>query len=628
MQPNYVPLVQLFGAPARYTVPLFQRPYVWEKDEQWEPLWIDIVELADRVLATANGDKVAGHFLGTVVLEQAISPTDSIARREIIDGQQRLTTLQVVLKACEHALSKVAAQAEAAGRQESGKAAKIAAKQLSILTFNAAFADEEEKFKIWPTNDDRAAFSEVMNAWTPDELQGKTTRLAEAYQFFFDSAYKWLGGGQHEERRSAALASALQKHLRLIVLDLDDTDEPQAIFETLNAQGVPLLPADLIKNWLLWEAGRQKIANTRALYENYWLPFDADPAYWRVRIGTGHAARPRVDTFLQNWLTRRTIDVIPVKHLYDRFRRFAAPYEADGKPPIACDLPALMADIHGDGKRYREIDEPTGQSRFHTFLRRLAMIDIAVFHPLLLMLMGRPGSDQADRDAAAEALESYLVRRIVCWEQTRAYALVMLDLLKAISALDPSVPAAPTLIDWLATKPPEAYRWPDDAKFQRSWTNNKFYGGYRRSRVLMILQALEEHYLRAGTKGEPIVSVDYSSLEIEHILPQEWKHHWPLPEGDKAREERDDRINRIGNLTLISGKLNKGLSNAAWRYADEGKKGKRDGLDDHSKLQLNARLLKKHPTAWTEASIDARGEELFEAARLIWPAAPASGAPA
>lgn len=624
MQPNYLPLVQLFGAPARYTVPLFQRPYVWEKDEQWEPLWSDIAELADRVLTAPNDEKVAGHFLGTVVLEQAMSRTGSIARREIIDGQQRLTTLQILLKAAEHALAEVGPKAAAGGNEEARKAAGVAARQLAILTINAAYADEEEKFKVWPTNDDRAAFVEVMNATSPDALAAITTRLADAYRFFLDAIRTWLGLGQNGTGRPAALAGALQKHLRLIVLDLDDSDEPQAIFETLNAHGTPLLPADLIKNWLLWEASRQNIADMQALYQSYWRPFDADPDYWRTKVGTGHAARARVDTFLQNWLTRRVCDVVSVKHLYDRFRHFAAPRQVDGKPPVPCDLPALMADMHADGKRYREIEQPSGKTRFDTFLRRLAMMDIVVFHPVLLALMGRPGSNQADRDAAAVALESYLVRRIVCWEQTRGYATVMLDLLNAISALDPAVPAAPNLIHRLANQSAEAYRWPDDEKFKRSWTNNKFYGGYRRSRVLMILQALEEHYQCEGVKGEPIVAFDFSGLEIEHIMPQEWKRHWPLPEGEKARQDREDRLHRIGNLTLVSGKLNPTLSNAAWRYVEEGKKGKREALDDHSKLQLNARLVKQYRTAWTEASIDTRGEDLFEAARVIWPAPPVS----
>ena len=130
------------------------------------------------------------------------------------------------------------------------------------------------------------------------------------------------------------------------MLDLDANDEPQAIFETLNAHGTPLLPADLIKNWLLWEATRQSLA-TDKLYVTHWQPFDRDSAHWRAKIGVGHAARARVDTFLQNWLTRHVLEPISAKHLYDRFLHFVkdgGKRRDDGK----LDVDALMADIADD----------------------------------------------------------------------------------------------------------------------------------------------------------------------------------------------------------------------------------------------------------------------------------------
>jgi hypothetical protein len=181
--------------------------------------------------------------------------------------------------------------------------------------------------------------------------------MAEAYVFFHAAISVWLRGDGGHEARATALAAALKEHLRLIVLDLDDTDEPQAIFETLNANGAPLLPADLIKNWLLWEANRQKVDNVQHLYETYWQFLDQEPEYWRVKIGTGHAARARVDNFIQNWLTRRTRQPVAPKHLYDGFLKYVAPRQpiADVPPPTS-DLAGLMADIRVDGHRFREIE--------------------------------------------------------------------------------------------------------------------------------------------------------------------------------------------------------------------------------------------------------------------------------
>jgi hypothetical protein len=617
MQPSYLSLVQVFGAPARYAVPLFQRPYVWNRDEQWEPLWDDIEHLADRVLSAEKGKPIAGHFLGTVVFEQTMTATGTIACREIIDGQQRLTTLQILLKAAEHVLTESEYSALLRKDDAIAKDARVAAQQIAILTGNTAYSEDEEKYKVWPTNDDRDAFCQVMDS-SGNGPPALGALIFQAYHYFRGCIRLWLNETPFTAARARALGTALQTHVRLIVLDLEDIDEPQAIFETLNAHGTPLLPADLIKNWLLWEASRQGLKNIEGLYNSWWRAFDLDPKYWRTNVGTGHAARPRVDTFLQNWLTRRTRNSIAAKHLYDRFLQHTEPRQGGGTP-IVCDVAALMADIYHDGERYREIEQPTGSTRFDIFLRRLAKIGIAVFHPVLLTLMGRTGSDSGDRDASAVALESYLVRRIVCSAETRGYNEVMLNLLTAIDELEPAAPAAKTIEKTLAGQSAQAYHWPDDEKFRTAWISNRFYGGYRRPRVLMILQALEEHYLRAGEKGEPIITFDFSKLEIEHIMPQEGEKYWELPSSENALIERERRLHGIGNLTLVTEKLNPTLSNASWLDGPNGKKGKRSALDMHSKLQLNARLAKGWPNAWSESTIDKRASDLFEAARQIWP---------
>lgn len=620
MQPNYLSLAKIFGLEVRHTVPLFQRPYVWSKDEQWEPLWQDISRLADRVLKAGDGEPIAGHFLGTVVLEQAQSRAGSIGRREVIDGQQRLTTLQILLHALQHALALVAKEQAEAGHEPQRRKVDVAARQVQALTINPAYDAEEEKYKVWPTNTDRVAFREVMDSESPEALESVQSRMADAYRYFQKVIHEWLHLADRCDGRAVAFASAVKDHLRLIVLDLDDTDEPQAIFETLNANGAPLLPADLMKNWLLWEAARQKISSIQALYEKYWQPFDVDAEFWRTKVGTGHAARARVDTLLQNWLTRRTQEAVGTKHLYDGFLNYASPRNVapDVLTP-ARDLQALMADIHMDGLRFREINVPTGKTRFDTFLRRLSMLDFVAFHPLLLELMARSGSSPADRNAAAVILESFLVRRTICWEETRGYGTLAIDLLQALAAAGESAPAAPTLLAKLATFADGPNRWPDDERFMDAWCRHRFYGGIRRSRVMMILQALEEHYQTPGTKGEPIVAFDFSKLEIEHILPQKWERHWPLPTGADARANREHILHGIGNLTLVSGKLNPTLSNAAWLDHEKGTRGKWSTLGEHARLQMNHRIVHKFLQSWDESAIKDRALDLFSAAKTIWP---------
>ena len=370
MQPSYLPLLTIFGSETRHTVPLFQRPYVWNEADNWEPLWDDISDLADRVVMAKDAKSVRGHFLGTVVLEQVPHKTGSIAMREIIDGQQRLTTLQIFLHAVRHAFDELEHASVESGNEAGAKTAKVAARQIASLTANAAYAEDEEKYKVWPTNEDRAPFSQVMDAMSPGEIPSDASRMATAYHYFFGKAREWLGKGAVVDR-VPALAGALKDHLRLIVLDLEDRDEPQAIFETLNAHGTPLLPADLIKNWLLWEASGQ-LLQLEKLYDKHWLSFDRDHEYWRKEVGTGHAARARIDTFLQNWLSRRCRELVPVKHLYDRFvKRIEAEASAHGNG-APCDVPAIMGDINVNAQRFRTITHPHGNSRFDITLRRLS----------------------------------------------------------------------------------------------------------------------------------------------------------------------------------------------------------------------------------------------------------------
>lgn len=140
----------------------------------------------------------------------------------------------------------------------------------------------------------------------------------------------------------------------------------------------------------------------------------------------------------------------------------------------------------------------------------------------------------------------------------------------------------------------------------------------------MILRAIEERYQREGTKSEPVLHFNFDQLEIEHIMPQAWEAHWPLDESVTTREDRNWWLHGIGNLTLISGSLNKELSHGPWIAADD-QPSKRAGLKLHSKLDLNARLLKDHLDRWDEAAMKVRAATLFKTARIIWPASQSEG---
>jgi Protein of unknown function (DUF1524) len=240
--------------------------------------------------------------------------------------------------------------------------------------------------------------------------------------------------------------------------------------------------------------------------------------------------------------------------------------------------------------------------------------------------MGRRASDQADRDRIGTIIESYFVRRMISSEETRSYGALCMTLLAALDDAGDEGPASDNIRAFLGQKDSKTVNWPDNVAFERDWLRRPWYGNLRRERIIMILQALEEHYLKIDTKSEPIVHFDYSKLQIEHILPQAWHANWPLPGGQEASQLREAKLNTIGNLTLVSDKLNPSLSNAAWLSADPKKKGKRSAVSDHSALRINANLVNAYPTHWDEACIDERATTLFKAACQIWPAPAASQA--
>src|SRR5687767_13679911 len=232
----------VFMQPQRLVVPLFQRPYVWSQENQWEPLWDDLVRLAGRVLAKPS-DRHHPHFLGAVVLQQVQRQTGQLQERMIIDGQQRLTTLQLLLDALHAELLHIKALPPAM--------------RLEPLVANAEpfCTRPEDRFKVWPTNRDRAPFNAVMGAKPPvdySSLGHRGERMVDAHRFFSQQARQWLSpnGVQDAHSRATAIETVVRELLQIVVIDLAVDENAQEIFETLNARGAQLTAADLIKTFI------------------------------------------------------------------------------------------------------------------------------------------------------------------------------------------------------------------------------------------------------------------------------------------------------------------------------------------------------------------------------------------
>lgn len=596
MQVGNITIRHLFQQDRRHVVPLYQRPYVWQQESQWEPLWEDIRFVADRLL---NSTATRSHFIGAIVLEQVPTHAGAMDIRLVIDGQQRLTTIQLLLEAFYDYCGTIGAT------QQHRAIEKL------VRNDDPLSSDPIERFKVWPTNVDQEPFQRVMEASNPIELKklyekpAREKRLGhpilDGYLYFYEAVSSWAEEvPDAREHRLNTLIQAVRDHVGLVVIDVSKEDDAQVIFETLNARGTPLLPSDLVKNHLFHHAELDG-EKLDLLYKQYWQPFDENKNYWREEIGRGHAKRARIDLFLQNYLCLRIRDEVPVAHLYATFRETSTSSQGV-KAKDQLHLLRRYADIFQGFDKFEE------DSRHAVFFKRLEAMELGTTYPYLMELFAQHGAKTPQVVEALGIVESYLVRRLVCQLTTRSYGRFFIDLIETIDGPVESLPER--LRSALAKSTGESARWPDDDEFQSAWLNAPLYRTLFRSRLRMLLEALDQAYPIGF--GERYVLKE--KLTVEHLLPQEWKPKWPLPEDATADQIalREQLLHTIGNLTLLTKKLNPSVSNGAWgRKVTE--------IGKHSRLRMNLEIVNNWSDGWNEEKIRARGAALFNMAVALWP---------
>jgi len=598
MQVGTLAVQYIFDKDVLYTVPLYQRPYVWSESEQWKPLWEDLQNLADTI---ADGKPARAHFMGASVQDKRPVPPGQMEVRTLIDGQQRLTTLQILLKAFRDL---VAAR---------GNEPYLRAVDKLVRNNHPLSTAPHEQFKIWPTNADRDDFRAVMDcagrAALLDSFGIKRSskrvgrNIPDAYLYFTNVIEAWLQEiPASTDKKIAGLYSAVRDNVRLVIIDLDDKDDAQVIFETLNARGTPLLSADLVKNSLLNEVQAEN-GSAETAYEQYWRKFDTEASFWREQIGRGHAQRARIETFLQHTLTLLTGNVVSAAHLYASYRD----YSESGQGGTAIER---LAKFQKYGAIFKRLQGEYAIKRINAFFERLRTLDVITAWPFILALFERHEGEPETVESILVDLESFLVRRMVCRLSTRGYG----DVFAALTAKldDDSGTAGAVVRNALLAGTAENDRWPNDKEFESGWVNNGLYENLTRPRLRMLLEAMEagsrNHF--AETQAVP------KNLTIEHVMPQNWRAHWPLTPGVSA-EDRDKVVQTIGNLTLLNEKLNPSQSNKPWMDGAIPDAGKQLALNAHSVLYLNKALC-EYPD-WNEERILARSKQLFVIALKFWP---------
>ena len=278
MEPRKYALADLFEGQIIYVVPNYQRLYVWNRDDQWEPLWSDVSDIANGLLQEASlrdsesvaPDSVESHFLGAVVLKMSGSTPDLARQWRVIDGQQRLTTLQLLLAAAVTELEYAGLSAPADRlRQLTANSSGSTSTSVASLKINHHRHQKGNNYDRFPE-----VMRVSLSGGETSEMDGP---MAECYRFFQSAIRDWLSKENSNLNAAAsALLTTLIMKLHVVGIYLDPHEKEHIIFETLNARGEPLTEWDKIKNYLLYKADEDPGLDQESFLKGTWISLTAN----------------------------------------------------------------------------------------------------------------------------------------------------------------------------------------------------------------------------------------------------------------------------------------------------------------------------------------------------------------
>ncbi len=485
-------LIEYFSGFKQNLVPLFQRPYTWS-EKQWRTLWEDVMvlysldDISDR----------ATHFMGAVVTMPARSVPVGVSKYLIIDGQQRLTTVSLLMCALRDSLSP----------EQQGPRNRI---QQHYLT-NYGYAGSDF-FKLLPTQGDRDAYASLMNETNSTVPE---SQFRKSYDFYRRRLRDTSDDG--EKIDPERILEILEKRLMVVMINLSETDDPYLIFESLNFKGSPLEQADLVRNYFLM---RFPLTDQQVVYDRLWLPMQS-------RLGGG------LTEFMRHFLGAEGAEVRK-GDVYAAIKRLAT-------DPDPASVRLLMTRMERLSVLYARISiadsEPQPElAKYFDHFRRL---DFGSVYPLLLALYEDYVEGQFDLGqfvSSLDVLHSFILRRMVVGVPSNALSGLFITLCKA-------KPITETPSDWLSellVREDKNRRWPNDAEFAESWSRSPLYGS-RACQV--VLECLEESFGHHEIVG-------FTESSIEHVMPQSLTPEWYEMLGTDATAIHVEWLHSIGNLTL------------------------------------------------------------------------------
>lgn len=557
MEANPVRIVQYFDGEKQSIIPLFQRPYTWSK-RNWQSLWDDIMSYYE------DDDSASSHFMGAVVSIPAKTVPVGVTKHLVIDGQQRLTTVAIVLCALR----------DSCDERKSD--------QIQDYLVNRHYDNSEDHLKLLPTQGDRTAYLSIVNRRPEDHVSKHL--IIDCYEYF----KKAIAEKDENEQQidPGKILDIVKSLLQVVMINLGEADDPYLIFESLNFKGEPLSQGDLVRNYILMrfryslgEGGEQE-----RIYREIWHPMES-------RLGEGF------EDFLWHYAIKDGDNVKKPKvysSIKQNFNELKTPN----------DVECHIGEMNKASINYVRFLNPEKESntKIQKELALLYRLEATISYPLLLKLFSACDNNQFDEDILVNCLRninSLMVRRAVCDEKRSA-------LNKLFAGIASRIPIDIADMDeWIANelaKRVRSERWPDDIEFRNAILTNNLYGT-KAARI--VLDGIEAHLA-----GKEVIDLNSDKISIEHIMPQTLNDDW-LNEIGGGDEVHRKYLDTLGNLTLTG--INSELGNM--RFSEKKK------MYAESGVSMNRDLAKFE--RWSEQDILKRSSTLADYAVKIWPWYPA-----
>ena len=540
-------LRHLLSGEKQFVIPLFQRQYTWSKDD-WEELWRDLQE----IYIQENRRK---HFVGAIVTMPVDIQPHGIDKYLLIDGQQRLTTLLIML-ACIRDIAYGADQ--------------DLSERIEKLYMTNQFEKNANRLKLLPTFGDKEAFRQIA-----ERKQRTASPIARVYDFYLKAIE--LGDLDEKPIELEKLFDSVMNQLIFVSITIEKGESPYRIFHSLNGTGQDLTQADLVRNFLFMHTTQEVVAQ-KIIYEEYWLPMQA-----------------RLGKELGNYLWRfvaKDGEVIRQKGVYDEIRSRVS---HDNNPKLAAQ--SMLEDMHMYSEFYHKMLNPSleKEPKLKKRLDFLKQWDFKTPYPLLLNLYNELKNDAIRIEefcAVMDAVESYVVRRFFCGLPIRPMTNHFIRMYKSIRDASNIVESA---YDYLTSRD-----FPDDNQFFEAWTRFSLYPSAKKSKHILV--SLET---KLNTTKE-FVDTATATITQEHIMPQTLNADWRVQLGDDAELVHSQYLHTIGNLTLTG--QNPTLGNKPFS--------EKRLVFQESNFTLNEYFDDTH--AWDKKAILRRARSLGKVALQIW----------